>query len=157
MFVKKACASVAALRRITSFVSSKPSGGGGGGRLSIDVLNNLKWKTLESRCFHMKASLMYKTLKDQSSPHLRDSFIKINEININYVSGILTLPMPKTIFFKSSRSYCNSGARLWNNRNHEAKAAQSLSLDHSDSLCYYHFTYFFIFIFVTCFNKSNGA
>ena len=99
MFVKKACASVAALRRITSFVSSKPSRGG---RLSVDVLNNLKWKTLESRCFHMKASLMYKTLKDQSSPHLRDSFIKINEININYVSGILTLPMPKTIFFKAA-------------------------------------------------------
>ena len=26
---------------------------------SADVLNNLKWKTLETRCLHTKATLMY--------------------------------------------------------------------------------------------------
>ena len=47
----------------------------------------------------MKASLMYKILKDQSAPHLRGSFVKPNEININYnlrnLETDLALPRPK--------------------------------------------------------------
>ena len=35
---------------------------------SADVLNNLKWKTLETRRFHTKATLMYKILNDLSAP-----------------------------------------------------------------------------------------
>ena len=35
---------------------------------STDVLNNLKWKTLETRRFHTKATLMYKILNDLSAP-----------------------------------------------------------------------------------------
>jgi len=30
-----------------------------------DVLNNLKWKTLGTRCFHTKATLIYKILNEQ--------------------------------------------------------------------------------------------
>ena len=35
---------------------------------SVDVLNNLNWKTLEARRFHIKATLMYKILNDLSAP-----------------------------------------------------------------------------------------
>ena len=35
---------------------------------SADVLNNLKWKTLETRRFHTKATHMYKILNDLSAP-----------------------------------------------------------------------------------------
>ena len=51
---------------------------------SIDVLDNLKWKTLETRRFHAKATLMYKILNDLSAPQLSNSFVKLNATNINY-------------------------------------------------------------------------
>ena len=51
---------------------------------SVDVLNNLNWKTLETRRFHTKATLMYKILNDLSAPQLSNSFVKLNDININY-------------------------------------------------------------------------
>ena len=51
---------------------------------SIDVLDNLKWKTLQSRRFHAKATLMYKILNDLSAPQLSNSFVKLNASNINY-------------------------------------------------------------------------
>ena len=35
---------------------------------SADVLNNLKWKTLETRRSHTKATLMYPILNDLSAP-----------------------------------------------------------------------------------------
>ena len=40
---------------------------------SVDVLNNLNWKTLETRRFHTKATLMYKILNDLSAPHQSNS------------------------------------------------------------------------------------
>ena len=40
---------------------------------SVDVLNNLNWKTLETRRFHTKATLMYKILNDLSAPQLSNS------------------------------------------------------------------------------------
>ncbi|CAH3150410.1 unnamed protein product, partial [Pocillopora meandrina] len=36
---------------------------------STDVLNNLKWKTLETRRFHTKATLVYKIFNDLSAPN----------------------------------------------------------------------------------------
>ena len=50
---------------------------------SADALNNLKWKTLESWRFHTKATLMYKILNDLSAPQLSNSFVKLNDTNIN--------------------------------------------------------------------------
>ena len=35
---------------------------------SADVLNNLKWKNLETSSFHTKAALMYKILNDLAFP-----------------------------------------------------------------------------------------
>ena len=41
---------------------------------SADVLNNLKWQTLDTRRFHTKATLIYKILNDLSAPQLSNSF-----------------------------------------------------------------------------------
>ena len=98
---------------------------------STDVLNNLKWKTLETRRVHTKASLMYKILNDLSAPQLimSNSFVKLNDTNINYnlrnIETDLALPRPYTNFLK--RSFKWSGAMLWNNLSYESKTAKSLS------------------------------
>ena len=96
---------------------------------STDVLNNLKWKTLETRRFHTKATLIYKILNDLSAPQLSNSFVKLNDTNINYnlrnIETDLALPRPYTNFLKRSFKY--SGAMLWNNLPYEAKTAKSLS------------------------------
>ena len=96
---------------------------------STDVLNNLKCKTLETRRFHTKATLMYKILNDLSAPQLSNSFVKLNDTNINYnlrnIETDLALPRPYTNFLKRSFKYC--GAILWNNLSYEAKTAKSLS------------------------------
>ena len=97
--------------------------------LSTDVLNNLKWKTLETTRFHTKATLMYKILNDLPAPQLSNSFVKLNDTNINYnlrnIEANVALPRPYTNFLKRNFKY--SGAMLWNNLSYEAKSAQSLS------------------------------
>ena len=91
------------------------------------MLNNLNWKTLETRRFHTKATLMYKVLNDLSAPQLSNSFVKLNDVNINYnLRNIETdLALPRPNFLK--RSFRYSGAMLWNNLSYEAKTAQSLA------------------------------
>ena len=73
---------------------------------SVDVLNNLKWKTLETRRFHTKAALMYKILNDLSAPAPGNSFVKLSDNNINYnirnIEADLALPRPYTNFLKRS-------------------------------------------------------
>jgi len=58
---------------------------------SADVLNNWKWKTLETRRFHTKATLMYKILNDLSAPQLSNSFVKLNDTKKIIISGIWRL------------------------------------------------------------------
>ena len=96
------------------------------------MLNNLKWKTLETRRFHTKATLIYKILNDLSAPQLSNSIKKLNDTNIDYnlrnIETDLALPRAYTSFLKRSFKY--SGAMLWNNLSYkvyEAKTAQSLS------------------------------
>ena len=93
------------------------------------MLNNLKWKTLETRRFHTKATLMYKILNDLSAPQLSNSLVKLNDTNINYnlrnIETDLALPRPYINFLERSFKY--SGAMLWNNLPYEAKTAKSLS------------------------------
>ena len=74
---------------------------------------------------------MYKILNDLSVPQLSNSFVKLNDTNINYnLRNIETdlhvaLPRPYTNFLK--RGFRYSGAMVWNNLSHEAKTAQSLA------------------------------
>ena len=75
---------------------------------SADVLNVLKWKTLKTRRFHTKATLMYKILNDLSAPQLSKSFVKLNDTNVNYnlrnIETDLARPRPYTNFLKRSLS-----------------------------------------------------
>ena len=81
---------------------------------SVDVLDNLKWKNLETRRSHIKDTIMQKILNDQSAPNLRASFTKLNNTNTNYnLETNLALPRPNTNFLKSSFKY--NGAMLLNN------------------------------------------
>ena len=90
---------------------------------SADVLNKLKWKTLETRRFHAKATLMYKI------PPTEKLLCKTQCTNVNYnlrnIETDLAPPRPYTNFLKRGFKY--SGAMLWNNLPYEAKTAQSLS------------------------------
>ena len=72
---------------------------------------------------------MYNILNDLSAPQLSNSFVKLNDTNINYnlrnIETDLALPRPYTNFLKRSFKY--SGAMLWNNLSYETKTAKSLS------------------------------
>ena len=106
------------------------------------MLDNLKWKNLETR----DTCKGYPNVQNQSAPHLRASFAKLNDNNINYnLSNLetdLALPRPKTNFLKRSFKYC---AMLWNNLSYEARTAHRcpnlkanlplcLLLDRSDAI-----------------------
>ena len=73
---------------------------------------------------------MYKILNDLSAPQLSNSFVKLNDTNINYnlrkieTDLWLAFPRPYKDFLKRSFKY--SGAMLWNNLSYEAKTVQSL-------------------------------
>ena len=83
----------------------------------------------EANTRQKKVTLMYKILNDLSAPQLSNSFVKLNDTNINYnlrnIETDLALPRPYTKFLKRSFKY--SGAMLWNNLSYEAKTAKSLS------------------------------
>ena len=72
---------------------------------------------------------MYKILNDLSAPQLSNSFVKLNDTNINYIlRNIETdLALQRPCANSLKRGFKYSGAMLWNNLSYEAKTAQSLS------------------------------
>ena len=109
---------------------------------SVNVLDNLRWKNLETR----DTCKGYPDVQNQSASHLKASFAKLNDNNINYnLSNLetdLALPRPKTNILKRSFKYC---AMLWNNLSYEARTAHRcpnlkanlplyLLLDRSDAI-----------------------
>jgi hypothetical protein len=48
---------------------------------SANVLEDLQWSTLDVRRHRLKSILMYKILNEQSTPSLREKFIKIKDLN----------------------------------------------------------------------------
>ena len=77
--------------------------------LHADVLNDLKWKTLETRRYHTKATLTYKIFNALSGPQLSNSIVKLNDTKINYnfrnIETDLELLRPYTNFLKRSFEY----------------------------------------------------
>ena len=85
---------------------------------SADVLDRLQWDTLQIRrasWVNCKGTPLYKILCGQSSPCLRDSFIKLKDTDRNYnlrnIETDLALPKPNTNFLKRSFKYRSS--MLW--------------------------------------------
>ena len=99
---------------------------------SADVLDRLQWDTLQIRrasWVNCKGTPLYKILCGQSSPCLRDSFIKLKDTDRNYnlrnIETDLALPKPNTNFLKRSFKY--SSSMLWNSFPSELKKATSLN------------------------------
>ena len=94
---------------------------------SSDLSQSLEWDTLHVRWAQLKSILLYKILNENFSLCLRDTFVRLGDLNRQYnlrnYDMDLALPKPKTNFLKRSFEY---NASLWNNLPLEAKAATSL-------------------------------
>ena len=96
---------------------------------SVEILNRLKWDTLEIRRLKMKSTLVYKIVNENSAPNLRGNFSILKDTNkgnynLRRLKTDLALPRPNTNFRKRSFGY--SGAMLWNSLPTEVKTSSSL-------------------------------
>ncbi len=77
------------------------------------LLDTLHWDNLSLRREKLKAGLMFKTLKGNMPSYLQDTFsLRGLGYNIRNSEIRLNLPKPQTNYLK--RSFCYSGAILWN-------------------------------------------
>ena len=84
------------------------------------------WDSLYTRRKKHKAKLMFKTINKQAPEYLQDLFKPFSTgYNLRDKANKLALPKPRTEFLK--RSFCYSGAQLWNSLPHDARAARSFS------------------------------
>ena len=82
----------------------------------------LGWDSLYTRRKKHKAKLMFKTINKQAPEYLQDLFKPFSTgYNLRDKANKLALPKPRT------RSFCYSGAQLWNSLPHDARAARSFS------------------------------
>ena len=97
----------------------------------FDTSSNLlltmpKWEKLSLRRKKQKALIMYKTLNELAPDYLQCLFTQrhVNDYNLRNLEGKLSLPKPNTNYLK--RSFCYSGACLWNNLPQELKSVCSI-------------------------------
>ena len=90
------------------------------------LLTMLKWEKLSLRRKKQKALIMYKTLNELAPDYLQCLFTQrhVNDYNLRNLEGKLSLPKPNTNYLK--RSFCYSGACLWNNLPQELKSVCSI-------------------------------
>ena len=80
--------------------------------------SKLGWDTLFTRRKKYKANLMFKILNKQAPEYLQDLFKPFStEYKLEDKANKLALPKPRTDFLK--RSFCYSGAHLWNSFPHD--------------------------------------
>ena len=73
-----------------------------------------------------KALIMYKTLNELAPDYLQCLFTQrhVNDYHLRDLEGKLSLPKPNTNYLK--RSFCYSGACLWNNLPQDLKSVASV-------------------------------
>ena len=77
------------------------------------LLGKLGWDNLFTRRKKQKLKIMFKTLNDQSPEYLKGLFKPFStDYGLRNSDNKLALPKPRTGFLK--RSFCYSGAHLWN-------------------------------------------
>ena len=92
---------------------------------SNHLLDSLKWEKLSLRRKKQKGLIMYKTIHDLAPEYLQRLFSQRDaEYNLRNLEGKLTLPKPNTNYLK--RSFCYSGACLWNNLPQYLRNADSI-------------------------------
>ena len=86
------------------------------------LLAMLRWEKLSLRRKKQKALIMYKTLNELAPDYLQCLFTErhVNDYNRRNLEGKLSLPNPNTNYLK--RSFCYSGACLWNNLPQDLKS-----------------------------------
>ena len=88
------------------------------------LLDNLRWDNLSSRRQKLKLGLMFKTLKSNAPIYLQEFFsIRGTGYNLRNSEMRLNLPKPRTNYLK--RSFCYSGALLWNSLPQEIRKLQT--------------------------------
>ena len=94
---------------------------------SADALRGkLGWDDLCTRRKKQKLKLMFKTLNDQSPEYLKDLFKPFStDYGLRNCDNKLVLPQPRTDFLK--RSFCYSGAHLWNSLPSKVRAIRSFT------------------------------
>ena len=85
------------------------------------LLAMLRWEKLSLRRKKQKALIMYKTL-NELAPDFTER--RVNDYNLRNLEGKLSLPKPNTNYLK--RSFCYSGACLWNNLPQDLKSVCSI-------------------------------
>ena len=89
------------------------------------LFDTLKWEKLSLRRKKQKALIMYKTIHDLAPEYLQRLFSQRHaEYNLRNLEDKLTLPKPNTNYLK--RSFCFSGAYLWNNLPQYLRNADSI-------------------------------
>ena len=89
------------------------------------LLEKLHWDNLSLRRKKHKSILMYKTINELTPEYLQNLFsFRSTNYNLRNAEMKLNLPKPRTEYLK--RSFCYSGARLWNTLPHSARTANSL-------------------------------
>ena len=90
------------------------------------LLAMLRWEKLSLRRKKQKALIMYKTLNELAPDYLQCLFTErhVNDYNLRNREGKLSLPKPNTNYLK--RSFCYSGACLWNNLPQDLKSVCSI-------------------------------
>ena len=90
------------------------------------LLAMLKWEKLSLRRKKQKALIMYKTLNELAPDYLQCLFTQrhVNDYHLRDLEGKLSLPKPNTNYLK--RSFCYSGACLWNNLPQDLKSVASV-------------------------------
>ena len=92
---------------------------------SSDLLQSLGWDTLHVRWEKLKSVLLYEILNEYYSPCLRDTLVRLRDLNRRYNlrnhDMDLALSKPKTNFLK--RSFTYDASMLWNSLSLEAKTA----------------------------------
>ena len=85
------------------------------------LCSKLGWDNLCTRRKKQKLKLMFKTLNEQSPEYLKGLFKPFStDYGLRNSDNKLALPKPRTNFLK--RSFCYSGAHLWNSLPHNVRA-----------------------------------
>ena len=100
---------------------------------SYELLEQLRWKNLETKHRFNKAVLVYHNiLNNGTAPCLRKSFsersVNENGYNLRNYDTDLSIPRPKKEFLKRSFKY--RGTVLWNSLSREAKLSMTIACVH---------------------------
>ena len=89
-------------------------------------LDALHWDNLSLRREKLKAGLMFKTLKENVPPYLQNMFsVRGTSYSIRNSELRLNLPKQRTNYLK--RSFCYSGALLWNSLPQDIRKLQAFA------------------------------